>query len=134
MSKVELVWLIDDDEINNFLGSTIIKKSGLCDNVITFQEAQDGLDKFGELLNGDKGQLPDLIFLDVNMPIMDGWDFLEEFDKFPSDYGKEISLYMLSSSVFERDIEKAEQFPMVKEFISKPLTIEIIQSIRDQMD
>ena len=73
-----------------------------------------------------KSSTQTILFLDINMPGMDGWEFLEEYEKFSDDLKKQISIYMLSSSVDHRDKNKADAYKDVKGFISKPLTVETI--------
>ena len=69
-----------------------------------------------------QAEQPDVILLDINMPVMDGWDFLEWFKEYKSHFPKPISIFMVSSSIDRRDIEKAKSYAEVKDYISKPLT------------
>jgi CheY-like chemotaxis protein len=112
-TKVSTVWFIDDDEINNMLSERMMKKHFPDIKASSFLFAKDALN----LLSERKEELPDAIFLDINMPEMNGWDFLEVFEK--QDFT--IPIYMLTSSIDPKDQEKAHQFSTVKDFISKPL-------------
>ena len=85
--------------------------------------AQELLDQCHKWLATSPDQFPDFIFLDINMPIMDGWEFLDEFEKLPLAILKNCSVYLLTSSIDENDIEKSKEHKTVKEFISKPLTV-----------
>lgn len=79
--------------------------------------------------NIDENKLPDIIFLDINMPIVDGWDFLEEFDKIKNSLPKTINIYMVSSSINAFDRVRAESQKLVNGYISKPITINHFYSI-----
>ncbi|MDO7742963.1 MAG: response regulator, partial [Pedobacter sp.] len=81
--------------------------------------------------NSQNLDLPDLIFLDINMPIMTGWEFLVEYEKLS--INKMIPVYMLSSSIFQNDIDKAKTFPNVKDFMSKPMSNNQLINIFDSM-
>lgn len=113
-TKVAHVWFIDDDAINNMLSERMIKKHFPKIKSTSFLNATEA----HELLKEKNTELPDAIFLDINMPVMNGWDFLEVFEKLDL----EIPIYMLTSSIDPRDQEKAHKFSSVKDFISKPLT------------
>ena len=77
----------------------------------------------------DKSALPDIIFLDISMPIMDGWEFLEEYEQIEAQFEKKIKLYMFSSSISPHDMERAKQFSAVLDFIIKPLSKEKITEL-----
>lgn len=128
MEKFDKILIIDDDHINNFLFSRIIKLSGVSEDVETEKNASSALDA---LINNiaTKQKLPDIIFLDINMPVMDGWQFLEKYKELPKRIKERIKLYMLSSSVSHVDIEKAKEYEDVVDYISKPLTKEILHKI-----
>lgn len=117
------VMVIDDDEINNFLCSRVIMNSGVATGVATFLTANEALDSIAGTI-GTPQLLPDLILVDINMPIMSGWDFLERFRNLTSNINKDIKLAILSSSVYQKDKEKAEDIPGVIGYVSKPLTAE----------
>jgi CheY-like chemotaxis protein len=93
----------------------------------TFINCEDAI---FELLNIDNfDELPDYIFLDINMPVMNGWDFLDVFDRMRIDPFGKIEIYIVSSSVFAEDIDKSRSYPTVKEFISKPLNQEKLKHV-----
>ncbi|MBD3748039.1 MAG: response regulator [Sphingobacteriales bacterium] len=134
MTKENLqILIIDDDEINNFIAARLIGKIPPKAVVNTCLNGQIGLDFVKSKLQNQE-EMPDIIFLDINMPVMNGWEFLEEFEKIRAQINKKISINMLSSSVYNDDINKAETFHIVNKFISKPLTVNKIQDLYNTLD
>ena len=84
------------------------------------------IDQLMDIQRVDPEKLPDYILLDINMPIMNGWEFLDEFKRLNIDPLGKCKIYIISSSVFSNDINKARSYPLVKDFISKPLNVEKI--------
>jgi CheY-like chemotaxis protein len=122
------ILIIDDDEINNFIAAKLIKKVESKSIVNTCLNGLEGIDYLKGLLDNQE-QMPDVIFLDINMPVKNGWEFLDEYENFKSSIKKEINIYMLSSSVYNDDIKKSETYSDVKRFISKPLTLEKLENL-----
>ena len=117
------VCIIDDDSIYLMLVNRIIATSKLSDDVIEFGNGKDAFDALRQMhLFGDK--LPDIILLDLNMPIWDGWDFLDEFSGLKLPEYPEV--YIITSSTDSMEREKALSYPMVKGFISKPINVEAL--------
>lgn len=131
MEKFDTILIIDDDQINNFLFSRIIKLSDISQNIHTELSAKVALRSILENIDANQ-KLPDIIFLDINMPIMNGWEFLNEYQKIPKCVRNNIKLYMLSSSVCHEDINKSKEYEDVVDYISKPLTKEILFKIHAQ--
>ena len=121
MSKV--ICIIDDDPIYRFLIHKIIGNSEADHDVMFFKNGKEALDSF--TVNPDTA-LPEIILLDLEMPIMDGWDFMAEIDKFLTD---KTAIYIVSSSISYEDREKAKSFPKIRGYFSKPLDSEKIQEI-----
>lgn len=123
------VLLIDDNEIDNYINKIIITKSNIAD-LITVKDS--GIDALGFLRNlaATDQPFPELIFLDVQMPEMDGFEFLDQFNQFPEDLKAKTSINMLTSSNNSDDIKKAVDFPFVKNFFNKPMTTEMIAGIK----
>lgn len=132
MAKINKVLIIDDDEINNFVCYKVINKNGFADQVKTLLSGEEGLAYLREMRDKGPGQIPDLILLDINMPIMNGWDFLHEYENMLPEFDKHPILLMLSSSVYEEDIEKANEHHEVQDYITKPLNKEVLDSIYEK--
>lgn len=130
MSLLRKVVLIDDDEVNNFVCESIIRNHKFAEEVLSFERAEDAID-FLKNATEVSTDFPDLIFLDINMPGMDGWSFLEEYRQLPEQFTKKCCLFMLSSAVDRKDIMSAKSNKEVKEFFSKPLSPEILDIIRE---
>jgi CheY-like chemotaxis protein len=124
MSQRKIV-LIDDDKLNNLINARIITK--FTDYAVeSFTSGKEGL-KY--LQACDANTFPDIIFLDINMPVMDGWEFLEEFQKMNEDLTQACSVFMLTSSIDINDIEKSKLYKSVRDFMSKPLTLDSLTLI-----
>ena len=118
--KINLL-VIDDDDINIFIIKKIVEKTGYEAQMVAKTNGQLAVDYLTEL-NVNQQPFPQLILIDINMPVLNGWEFLEAYEKLNIE--QDIDMYMLSSSVYENDIEKAKTYKTVKGFISKPLSIE----------
>lgn len=128
MKKINNLYIIDDDKIYHFLLKNLLKQNGI--NVVSsfFCNGEDALQNIRQC--EDETSLPDLILLDVNMPIMDGWQFLEEFKKLREKLSKQTIIYMISSSNDEVDISKAKGFgEIVKDYFLKPICREDLNKI-----
>nr|WP_315157988.1 response regulator [uncultured Flavobacterium sp.] len=119
--------VIDDDPINNLLCSKNIKKNIQEAEVITFTEAEKGLDHIKSFFNEPNVENA-VLFLDINMPIMSGWEFMEEFEKLNTLIKDQIFIYILSSSIDQQDKLKAKNHPDVVDYIEKPLSPEILKN------
>ncbi len=129
MSKLKSILLIDDDQINNFIVVNKLKAIPEIENIYCEENGLAALNFIKTTIDSDPTKLPCIIFLDINMPLMDGWEFMEEFEKFDRKYIAQMSVYMVSSSVYIDDIEKSKQYAHIKAFISKPLTKDKINAI-----
>jgi CheY-like chemotaxis protein len=123
MSKV---FIIDDDTIHQRIAQIMIEKHQLFDEYTSFVEAEKAV----AFLKENKGihtNLPDVILLDLNMPVIDGWDFLDLYEGFKNEMAKAIRIFIVTSSVDEKDILKSQRYSSVTGFISKPLSPDIIR-------
>lgn len=124
--KVELAYIIDDDEVIIYLTDIIIKNVEFCEKLSTFTKANDALESLKVALETGK-DIPSVILIDLNMPVMDGWRFLDELVKL--DTKKQIPVFIFTSSIDSRDMERAQKYGIVKDYIIKPLTIHKINKI-----
>jgi CheY-like chemotaxis protein len=133
MKKLNSVLLIDDDNASNFISKMVIKKAGITDHIETVlngKQALDYLTNSGEYekLDGVFPQ-PMLILLDINMPVMDGWEFAEAFSNLDENQKGQIIIVMLTSSLNPDDKEKAANIPAISGFQNKTLTMDGLRSI-----
>jgi CheY-like chemotaxis protein len=126
------IFVIDDDEINNVIVSTYIKRYHITDSYFVFDSAVKALNHIRE--NG-KDSVPEIIILDVKMPDMDGFEFLDAYEPIAAEFGKKSAVYMLSSSVRMNDKERSFQYKSVVDYIEKPMTLpQIRRIINDQSE
>lgn len=122
-----VILLIDDDETFRFIFKVYLEQMGLPIRVVETENGNDGIAALISLIEAKESSIS--VFLDLNLPKMDGWDILEEMDKSKTITKDNVSLYMLSSSVNPREIERAESHNLVRKFIQKPITTEILSGI-----
>lgn len=130
--KLNCVLLIDDDEPTNFLNKMIIEETGQVESVLVTQSAKDALDYLsgkGKVNDAANLPAPELIFLDINMPAMDGWEFLERYDLLSNAQKSSIIVVMLTTSFNPEDEERARNIKYISSFKNKPLTNEVIMEI-----
>jgi CheY-like chemotaxis protein len=132
MNMLKTVLLIDDDQIHNFVCENIITSEGFAEEVISFEWAEEALKFLQERAESSPQNFPEIIFLDINMPGMDGWLFLEEYKKLPENLISKSCLFMLSSAVDRKDIINAKNHIEVKDFFSKPLSTETLDLINEE--
>ncbi|MES2812255.1 MAG: response regulator [Bacteroidota bacterium] len=120
--------VIDDDPINNFLCSKNIKKSVQDADIITFTEGENGLDYIKSYLS-ETDIDNTILFLDINMPSMSGWEFMEEFQNISPEIKNHIFIYILSSSVNQTDKQKAKTHPDIVDYIEKPLLSDVLKML-----
>ncbi|HSN47204.1 MAG TPA: response regulator [Flavobacterium sp.] len=132
---LDSILFIDDDPITLMLCKMVIKKASFSNEIITAKNGEEALHYFDRLKqdnsNGElKKKQPQLIFLDLNMPVMGGWEFLDSFSSLDyADYNK-TKVIILSSTIDPEDLEKSKKYPMVLDFLSKPISKEMLEYVK----
>jgi CheY-like chemotaxis protein len=127
MIAIRTFIIVDDDTVNNTITRMMIKKILGDVETTIFTAPEQGL----AFIQSEYSKIvkPTILLLDINMPTMTGWEFVEQFEKFSEVAKKQIAIYILSSSIDQRDKDQAEANHYVKGFMSKPLTREVINSV-----
>lgn len=127
--KFNNVFVVDDDKVHHFIIKKLLEKNNIQVNPAFFENGFDALnDLKSKLEKGEK--LPDLILLDINMPVVDGWQFLEEFSSMRKDLPEEITIHIISSSDNDINADKLEEFKsIIESYYVKPMTSESIKTI-----
>lgn len=123
------VFLIDDDKIYQFTATMILEATGLTNRITTFLNGKDAISFLKHPNTAQNNQFPDIIFLDINMPVMNGWEFLEEFQVFSKTLSHPIKIYLVSSSVDESDINRSKKYPAITDYVIKPLNRDIYRQL-----
>jgi len=126
--KFDRVLLVDDNDIDNFINERMITTSGFSKTVIVKNSAQGALD-YLKSIEDNPAQLPQAIFLDLNMPVMDGFGFLTEFENFSDEVRRTCKIIVLSSSISPEDINRASTNPYVQKFLNKPLSEKYLSAV-----
>ena len=131
---LDSILFIDDDPITIMLCKMVIKKASFSNEIATAKNGEEALQYFNTLKeidsNGEFKKHPQLIFLDLNMPVMGGWEFLDSFST--SDYAEynKTKVIILSSTIDPEDLEKSKKYPMVIDFLSKPISKEMLEYVK----
>ncbi len=128
MPKHRNILLIDDNDINNLLHERLIEMSDFGAPVVVMQSAPEALDFLRSIADTPEA-IPEFIFLDIRMPIMDGFGFMDEFQKLPGLFTEKSKVILLSSTLDPEDNERAKRYPHVVKMLLKPLTVDQLNSI-----
>jgi CheY-like chemotaxis protein len=134
-SPLDLVLLVDDDDTTNYLNKRLLQEMQVCREVLVLKNGQEALvylENVVSTLPEQDVRWPNLILLDIKMPVMDGFEFLEEYHTRGFDYEDRIIILMLTSSASFYDLERLKKFPKVKKHYSKALTKYDVQEIMNQ--
>ncbi|MBL7845057.1 MAG: response regulator [Cyclobacteriaceae bacterium] len=126
--KFRTVMLIDDNEIDNLINQKMIESASITENIYTHTGAKSAIEFLRNMERLDVADkvLPDVIFLDIDMPLMDGFQFLEEFEKLSNVAKKKCKIVMLTSSINPQDFSRSKKYENVKLYLNKPLSHENI--------
>ncbi|MGF1534190.1 MAG: response regulator [Bernardetiaceae bacterium] len=131
--KYYAVMLIDDNEIDNLINQKMIEASGICEKIYLHAGAKSAIEflkNVEKIIDDiDKNILPSIIFLDIDMPLMDGFQFLEQFNTLSVRTREHCQIVMLTSSINPQDVNKAKKFDFVKKYLNKPLTQNMLQAL-----
>jgi CheY-like chemotaxis protein len=127
------VVIVDDGKMDRIISSTVIKRDLFAEEISDFGSAIDALNYLHSLIN-TPDKFPPVIFLDVNMPGMDGFDFLDAFRKFPESVQKLCTVIMISATQSVDDLKRIHTYPSVQWFFNKPLTDKMLHKVRDATD
>jgi CheY-like chemotaxis protein len=118
------VMVIDDSVLERFLAETVVKSSGFAKEVISFNNAPDALVYLEREEN-----LPDVILLDIQMPVMTGFEFLDKYVQLPDAIQQHCKIIMFSSSLADEDMARVKKYPAVRKYLAKPLSEELFRGL-----
>ncbi|MFD1016301.1 response regulator [Winogradskyella rapida] len=129
MNKIDVACIIDDDPIFIFGAKRMMELSDFCNSFMVFKNGQEAINNLKPIMNAGQN-VPDVILLDINMPIMDGWQFLDEFVKIESH--KKMTIYIVSSSIDPVDLKRAERYDNITNYIIKPISLQTLKDILEE--
>jgi CheY-like chemotaxis protein len=128
-----IVCLIDDDNIYQYTARVILESTGLAKEIRSFYNGSEAIAYFRDEKNMQADTLPDVIFVDINMPVMNGWEFLEEYHKFCAMLPKNIAVYVVSSSIDSNDMQKSRSYRAVNDYLVKPVNRSKYQELMESL-
>ena len=132
VKNVRTILLVDDDLAINFLHTRLLTKLAVGESIVSVYNGAEGINGVRSLNNSLTKDDLVFIFLDINMPVMDGWGFLENFKSIYEELKYQCKIFVLSSSINPDDIQKARSNTFVSDYISKPLRIDSIEALKEK--
>lgn len=130
---LEKILCIDDDPITLMLCKMVITKALFSNEIATAKNGEEALKYYDTLKITSTIKKPQLIFLDLNMPVMNGWEFLDSFVTAEYSEYHDTKVIILSSTIDPQDLEKSKKYPMVIDFLSKPISKEMLEFLKDKI-
>lgn len=131
--KNKIIWVVDDDVVYQTIINKIIQRAGVFSAHHSFGNGKEALTSLQEMIGKYDKCLPDIILLDINMPVMDGWEFMEEIQKLKSNIISHIDIYIVSSSIAAEDKNKSATFSNIMGYIPKPVSVnELIAMVTNE--
>ena len=131
---INKILCVDDDSISFTISKLLLRRTGFTNDVVTAVDGSDALDYFKDLFATSTNPIedaPSLILLDINMPVMNGWEFLEAYIPLFADKLPDTKVIILSSTIDPEDFSRAKKFPVVAQFVSKPLSVENLAELKE---
>jgi len=130
--KIPNLWIIDDDPMSSFYIKRLAELGELANIITIYNTAQGAIDY---LLHHKKSaeHLPDIILLDIYMPEVDGWEFLNQLKKIEGQLIKDAAIYIISSSNHPRDLDRAASLPIIRNYFQKPVTLEVLKKVAQEV-
>ncbi len=132
MKKFNTVMLVDDNDTDNYISQRIMELSGFSDNILTNNNGKAALEYLEQHQN-DVSKLPDIIFLDISMPIVDGYVFLYEFERYSQTVKDKCKVAILTSSDNKQDIDRMSGNEFVFKYVIKPITEDVLNEIKAEL-
>ncbi|MDO6759854.1 response regulator [Tamlana sp. 2_MG-2023] len=132
MKSVTSTLLIDDDKFTSFYNEKIVKKHNKFGEIISLNSGKAALEYLEEAIAG-KALKPDVIFLDINMPAMNGWEFIEAYKELDAKFTDDIKIIMLTTSSNPKDKERSQTLNEITDYINKPLSLSILDNIIEDL-
>jgi CheY-like chemotaxis protein len=133
MKPLKKIMIVDDDEVSNYIFTKLVEISGFGNEITCHEKAGDA---YAYLKNNSSkpDEMPEVIFLDLLLFDMSGWDFLDKYESLPESIKGKIYVVILTTSIYESDREKAIKYPSVKKFLTKPITLDGLKEIRETLN
>lgn len=130
MKKIDLACIVEDDPMHLFITKKYVELSGFVEKILVCTNGKEAYSTLKTMIQNSE-KLPQVIFLDLNMPVWDGWQFLDEFTKIPIE--QKITIFILTSSNNEEDIKRAERYSLTSNYLVKPIDQSHLKEILEEL-